>query len=99
MWLFYKTGFQKQLVCQLSSWIVYKWGGVLMAHPLALPGGAGGGRPLHDDPRHRQRPHRLFAGGGRRGLAEGRGQEDPCRRLRADIPSLRERERTLGVCR
>ena len=58
-----------------------------------------GGRPLHDDPRHRQRPHRLFAGGGRRGLAEGRGQEDPCRRLRADIPSLRERERTLGVCR
>ena len=26
MWLFYKTGFQKQMVCQLSGWIVYKWG-------------------------------------------------------------------------
>ena len=33
MWLFYKTGFQKQLVCPLSGWIVYKWGCAITAHP------------------------------------------------------------------
>ena len=33
MWLFYKTGFQKQMVCQLSGWIVYKWGCAITAHP------------------------------------------------------------------
>lgn len=32
MWLFYKTGFQKQLVCQLSGWIVYKWVCAITAH-------------------------------------------------------------------
>ena len=34
MWLFYKTGFQKQLVCQLSGWIVYKWGCAVKTHTL-----------------------------------------------------------------
>ena len=29
-------------------------------------------------------------------MAADRGQEDPCRRLRADIPSLRERERLFS---
>lgn len=33
MWLFYKTGFQKQLVCQLSGWIVYKRGCAVKTHP------------------------------------------------------------------
>ena len=32
MWLFYKPGFQKQLVCQLSGWIVYKWVCAITAH-------------------------------------------------------------------
>lgn len=36
MWLFYKTGFQKQMVCQLSGWIVYKWDVPLRHIPICF---------------------------------------------------------------
>ena len=36
MWLFYKTGFRKQMVCQLSGWIVYKWDVPLRHIPICF---------------------------------------------------------------